>query len=127
MLLQLRSLLFVLLLSVGALPDGFTVCLRRLGNEPVQQGCRASCCSGKASSSTRPSLTVASSCERCCLTVPVSVRKLDASSQRTITPSLAPILVLAAHVVPEPAVHVLPVRRHERPPPPLARCLPLRI
>ena len=127
MLLQLRSLLLALLLAVVALPDGFTVCLRRLGNEPVQQGCHASCCSGRASSNTRPSLTAASSCERCCLTVPVSMRKLDASSQKSPTPSLAPVLVLASHVVPEPAVRVLTVRRHERPPPPLAPSLPLRI
>lgn len=122
---KLRTLLVVLLLAVIALPNGITVCLRKLGGESIAKECCASCCTRKAPS---PAVT-SGHCAHCCLTTPPGERPLVPSTQKAPSAELAapPALTLLL-CDPRPAVFQLAAcADHGRSPPRGSPALPLRI
>jgi hypothetical protein len=125
---KFRTLLVVLLLAVIALPDGVTVCLRKLGGESVARGCCASCCTRKVPSRSQPAAT-ADHCPHCCLTTPASARSLVPSTKKPLSGELAAPLALSFFRVDQrPAfLQLAPRSDHGRAPPCGSRSLPLRI
>jgi hypothetical protein len=125
---KLRTLLVVLLLAVIALPNGITVCLRKLGGESVAGECCASCCTKETPSRTQPVVTTGH-CAHCCLSTPPSERSLAPSTQKAPSAELAapPALTLTL-CDPRPAVFQLAsCADHGRSPPRGSPALPLRI
>ena len=124
---RLRTLLMVLLMAVVALPEGVTVCLRRLVGKSGEPDCCASCCAGKSDTRVQTVLT-ASGCARCCLSVPVTARKVDPGQERPLAPALVAVLAPAFGPEPRPVFRAGTARpRPERPPHAVPSSLPLRI
>ena len=125
---KLRTLLFVLLLTVIALPDEVTVCLRKLGGESAARGCCASCCTRKEPSPAQPAVTDVR-CAHCCLTTPASERSVVPSTKKPLSGDLAaPLAFSSFRVDLRPVFLQLAARQdHGRAPPCGSRSLPLRI
>ena len=125
---KLRTLLFVLLLTVLALPDEVTVCLRKLGGESAARGCCASCCTRREPSPAQPAVTDVR-CAHCCLRTPASERSLVPSTKKPLSGVLAaPLALCFFRVDPRPAFLQLAPRSDDgRAPPCGSRSLPLRI
>lgn len=125
---KLWTLLFALLLTLVAIPDGITVCLRQLGGGTTERGCCATCCTRKTGERGQPAVT-AGPCARCCLSVPASDSELDVVPKKPTHSGPAPLLAsVFTSVDPRPA-HSRFAARPElgRPRPPVPIALPLRI
>ena len=124
---QLRTLLLALLVTVVALPDGFTVCLRQLGGIGIERGCCATCRTRESDERGQPAVT-ADRCAHCCLRVPATARKLDLAP-KPVRSDLAPLAAFVfTSVEPSPALSGLAVRDESRKPrPPVLIAVPLRI
>jgi hypothetical protein len=125
---QLRNLLFALLVTVVALPDGFTVCLRQLGGVGIERGCCATCRTRESDERGQPAVT-ANRCAHCCLSVPATARKLDLAPKKPVRSDLPPLAAFVfTSVEPSPALSRLAVRAESRRPrPPVPIAVPLRI
>jgi len=128
MLAKLRTLLFALFLTLVAMPDGITVCLRQLGGRATERGCCATCCTRATGERGEPAVT-AGACARCCLSVPPSENQLDVVQKNPTHSGLAPLLACVFTGVDPGSAHPGLAARPElgRPRPPAPLALPLRI
>ena len=90
----LRTLLLSLLLPALTLPEGVTVCLRRLAGEAPTPACCARCAVRAPRDAHAPRLAP-DACVSCCLAVPEGERSLDPVAGKRRAETLEPILHLA--------------------------------